>query len=296
MTIQEALTDGTGRLRNAHIDTPALDAALLLAEVLHTDKAGLIIHASVTITKENHEKFRSLINRRLAGESIAYILGQKEFRGLNFTVSPDVLVPRPDTETLVEAAIKELGSVRDRTDSNSFAVILDLCTGSGAIAIALKNECPGLEVWASDISEASLNIAKANSARLLHDNAVHFVRADLFTNAPFPKNFDLIVSNPPYIPSTEIESLTKEVRMEPRLALDGGPDGLDIIRKISVGAGQYLADNGILLLEADPRQMDAIRGILLSNGFRDLRLYKDLSGLDRVIGGTLREEKSDGKD
>jgi release factor glutamine methyltransferase len=289
MTIQEALTKGITRLSTAHIDTPALDAGLLLAEVLHTDKAGLIIHGPDPITEENHKNFLNLINRRIAGESIAYILGRKEFRGLDFTVSPDVLVPRPDTETLVEAAIKELGPDQDKT-------VLDLCTGSGAIAIALKNECPGLEVWASDISEAGLNIAKTNCVRLLHNKAVHFVRADLFANETFPKNFTLIVSNPPYIPSAEIESLAKEVRSEPRLALDGGSDGLDLIRKIAGEARQHLADNGILLMEADPRQMDAICGILLDNGYRDVRLYKDLAGLDRVIGGTLRKERNHGKD
>jgi release factor glutamine methyltransferase len=181
--------------------------------------------------------------------------------------------------------------------------VLDLCTGSGAIAIALKNECPCLEVWASDISEAGLSIARANCARLLHENAVHFVRADLFQpvqnpsnpNVPYPKNFTLIVSNPPYIPSAEIEGLSKEVRREPRLALDGGSDGLDLIRKIVNEAGQYLADNGSLLMEADPRQMDAICAILINHGFTDVRFYKDLAGLNRVIGGTFRRDRKDGK-
>jgi release factor glutamine methyltransferase len=301
MTIQSSLTKGTALLRGANIDTPALDAGLLLAEVLHTDKAGLILHAPETIAEEDADKFQRLINCRLDGEPIAYILGRKEFRGLDFTISPDVLVPRPDTEALVEAAIKELGNVL--AGSNFPITVLDLCTGSGAIAIALKNECPSLNVWASDISEASLKIARANAARLLNDKAVHFIRADLFSpfknslapDISFPKNFGLIVSNPPYIPSAEIEGLAKEVRMEPRLALDGGLDGLDLIRKIAERAGQHLADSGILLMEADPRQMDAIHGILLHNGFRDLRLYKDLAGLDRVIGGTFGRDRKDGK-
>ncbi|AEF80979.1 peptide chain release factor N(5)-glutamine methyltransferase [Leadbettera azotonutricia] len=302
MTIQNSLTIETARLRAAHIDTPALDAGILLAEILHTDKAGLILHGPDSIPEGDNENFRSRINRRLAGEPVAYILGRKEFRGLDFTVSPDVLVPRPDTETLVEAALQELDSVQSGADSNSRISVLDLCTGSGAIAIALKNECPGLEAWASDISGAALSIARANCARLLHDNAVHFIQADLFQpfqnpsspNAAFPKQFTLIVSNPPYIPSAEIGGLAKEVRMEPSLALDGGRDGLDLIRRIAREAGHYLKDNGILLMEADPRQMDAIRGILLDNGFREPRLYKDLAGLDRVISGTLNRESKDG--
>jgi release factor glutamine methyltransferase len=304
MTIQETLTKGTALLRGAAIDTPVLDAGLLLAEVLHTDKTGLILHAPETILEEDNEKFQKLTDRRLAGEPIAYILGRKEFRSLDFIVSPDVLVPRPDTETLVEAAIKELTSFHNNTNLNTSITVLDLCTGSGAIAIALKNECPSLEVWASDISEAALSIARANCARLLHENAVQFIRADLFQplqNSPvsgssFPKNFTLVVSNPPYVASAEIESLSKEVRREPRLALDGGADGLDLIRKIAGEAVQYLADNGMLLMEADPSQMDTIRDILLNNGFNDVRLYKDLADQNRVIGGTLRREIKDGTD
>ncbi|GHV64756.1 release factor glutamine methyltransferase [Spirochaetia bacterium] len=300
MTIREALAQGAGLLNSAQVDTPALDAGLLLAEILHTGRAGLIAAGPDPLSEEDYRRFQALLERRLSGECVAYILRRREFRGLEFTVTPAVLVPRPDTETLVEAALEKI------TDSPRR--ILDLCTGSGAVAISLKHELPELEVWASDISEAALEIARANAARLLGGRPgtgftvsaapIHFFQGDLFAplkNSPFfPTHYSLIVSNPPYVCTGEIQALSAEVRREPLLALDGGADGLDLIRRIIDEAPAHLIPGGRLLLEADPRQMKAITTLLETRGYKDILALRDISGQERVIGASIDEQRNSG--
>jgi release factor glutamine methyltransferase len=282
MTIQEALSEGTARLKAGGIETPALDAALLLAGILHTTRSALILAAPTPLPDETRRRFTQALDRRLSGECTAYILGRREFYGLDFTVTPDVLVPRPDTETLVEAALTM------RNEKLGMRNVLDLCTGSGAVAIALKHERPALEVYASDISAKALAIAKKNARRLLGSaNAIHFLEGDLFDPLLIPAHFSLITANPPYVASGEIAALAPEVRGEPLPALDGGPDGLDLIRRIIAEAPAHLLPGGSLLMEADPRQMAAITLILSEKGYRDIRIYQDLSGQDRVIGGVV---------
>jgi len=319
MTIREALAEGTASLASrghaaaAGIENPGLDSSLLLAEVLNTNRSMLTAAGNDNISQESVAAFRQLIKRRQSGECTAYILGRKEFYGLEFLVNPSVLVPRPDTETLVEMALakvkekREKGKEQTGTGEQPFRV-LDLCTGSGAIAIALKHTMPELEVWAADISAEALETAKTNAARLLPPDSISFFQGDLFdalidqrsankltptTNKDQPffsflfSLFSLIVSNPPYIPSAEISSLAPEVRMEPALALDGGGDGLDVIRKIVSRAPKFLCAGGALLLEADPRQMAAIASLYKEAGFSDIQTHKDLSGRKRVISGSI---------
>jgi release factor glutamine methyltransferase len=212
-------------------------------------------------------------------------VGKKEFYGLEFMVNTSVLVPRPETELLVETA-KQLAMSNEQR-AKQMLRILDLCTGSGAVAIALKHEMPEWEVWATDISAEALTIAAANVARLLPPNSITSYQGDLY-EALSPlliPHFSFIVSNPPYIPSAEIPGLSPEVRAEPILALDGGSDGLDLIRRIISNAPPYLNSGGILLLEADPRQMRTITALLDQAGFIEIQIYKDLSGKERVIGG-----------
>jgi release factor glutamine methyltransferase len=291
MTVRGILNEGSALLSSHHIDTPALDANLLLAEILRTDKAGLIIRSGEAVSENDAEAYRRLLKRRLSGECTAYILGRKEFRGLEFTVTPDVLVPRPDTETLVEAALEFLKAPEQAAARGMR--ILDLCTGSGAVAIALKNERPDLEVWASDISKNAIACACANGEKLLGSEGVHFIESDLFGGIEAGLFFNLIVSNPPYVASGEIASLAPEVRGEPSLALDGGKDGLDIIKKIAAQARIYLESEGWLFLEADPRQMAAIRDLLSAAGWKGIFTARDLAGRERVIGGTLGTGKDD---
>jgi len=339
MTIREAYAQGSTDLKFAEIPAPALDASILLAHVLKTNRTSLIAKGIDTISAKDCKKYCALIERRALGECVAYLIGKKEFRGLEFEVNKSVLVPRPDTETLVEAALKILSEEFTRTSNRRFGggfniKILDLCTGSGAVAIALKNEKPELEVHATDISSAALkvaiknsenllgknkisfyviialknemphidayatdispealNLAKANASHLLPNNKIHFHHGDLFQALPTNSSvspcelFSLIVSNPPYVPTNEIETLSAEVQNEPRLALDGGACGLEIIKRIIEDAPNYLQKGGSLLLEADPRQMEEIKTLLAKRGFTSLQLFKDLSGADRVIGG-----------
>ena len=311
MTIREAIVEGNAVLETAGIENSGLDASLLLAEVLNVSRSSLIAAGSDPLAETSLAAFRCLLQRRLSGECIAYILGRKEFYGLEFMVNPSVLVPRPDTEILVEAALKELEKrvccktsilqeqplkpakltgfckrlMRHETGINRQPVrVVDLCTGSGAIAIALKHAMPELEVWAADISAEALAVARTNAARLLPKDSIHFCHSDLYSSLPIAR-CSLLISNPPYIPNAEIDGLSPEVRAEPVLALDGGRDGLDIIRNIIAHAPDFLCSGGALLLEADPRQMETITALLDQAGFTGIHIHKDLSGKERVITG-----------
>jgi release factor glutamine methyltransferase len=293
MTVRSAIADACAVLKTAGIDTPSLDASLLLAHVLKISRASAAALGTEPLSQENLDEFNALVERRQKGECAAYILGKKEFRGLEFLVGPQVLVPRPDTETLVEAAItvikEQLAISREQAGSSDLVSVnsirvLDLCTGSGAVAVSLKNEMPFLDVYASDISAGALEIAEKNARHLLGENQIHFYSGDLYDALP-RSLFSLIVSNPPYIPADEIKTLSAEVQNEPRLALDGGKTGLEIISRIIDRTPDFLKRGGFLLLEADPRQMKKIAPGLAGKGFYDIKLFKDLSGRERVIGG-----------
>ena len=291
MTVRETLAEGKRLLKapspSSYIDTPDLDATLLLSEILHQTREELYIRGNESVTGPDREKYFNLVERRRNGECVAYILGRKEFRGLEFTVNPHVLVPRPDTETLVETALEYI-DMRQGTEASGpgdkSLSLLDLCTGSGAVAISLKNERPFLSVAASDISAEALEAAALNAAKLLND-PVRFIRSDLFDK--IPARFDIIVSNPPYIPRGVIETLTPELQREPRLALDGGGDGLELIRQIITHAPDHLSAKGILLLEAAPEQMPFIRTLLETHGLSGVRVHKDLARLERVISANF---------
>jgi len=332
MVIREAIAQASADLKKAGIETPSLDASLLLAHILKISRSSLTARTAEPLSEENVRALRALVQRRLNGECIAYITGKKEFRGLEFLVNSSVLVPRPDTETLVEAVVgnREWGIGNGEESIERAIRVLDLCTGSGAVAISLKNEMPTLEVHATDISAEALEVAKTNAERLLGENKIHFYHGDLYDALPqtgraardkslahyspcqpllsatpcsnlsstplrgacqgvslLTSLFSLIIANPPYIPSDEINTLCAEVQHEPRLALDGGLTGLEIITRIIDGSRIFLQRGGSLLLEADPRQMKKITSLLAEKGFNDIKLYNDLSGQERVIGGTF---------
>jgi release factor glutamine methyltransferase len=272
--VKAALDEAKRRFREAGIPTPELDAEVLLAYALNVDRAQLLLSADAPLSRAQGARYDGYVARRLGGFCVAYIVGQKEFRGIAFRVTPDVLVPRPDTETLVEAAL-ELIDGRGKKRTN----VLDLCCGSGAVALALRAERPHVSVCASDVSAKALRVARLNGML----RGVIFIEGDLFDN--IDDRFDLIVSNPPYVPSATIETLSLDVQNEPRIALDGGEDGLDIIRKIVAGARKHLSLHGTLLLEADPGQMGEIAELMRGAGFVNIAVKKDLAGLDRVISG-----------
>ncbi|MDR2150187.1 MAG: peptide chain release factor N(5)-glutamine methyltransferase [Spirochaetaceae bacterium] len=280
VTIRKALYEAARDLHSAGIETSVLDAQVLLGEVLHKNRTALIASEPFEqLSLEQYKRYRSLLELRCSGECVAYLIGRREFWGLDIQVGQAVLVPRPETETLVEAALSLLVP-----DSKS--TVLDLCTGSGAVAVALKHERPGCTIYASDISKDALVVAQEN-ARLLCENAITFIHSDLFEH--ITGSFDLITANPPYIPTDLIKLLPPEVQHEPIIALDGGLDGLSLIRKLIAQAAAYLAPGASLLIEADPSQMPKLKQLFALNAYQDIRFWHDLSARQRVIGGNTKQ-------
>ena len=270
-------------------DTPLLDASLILAHALGITRSSLLARFPETLSPATIPgSFGEAWARRLAGESVAYIIGVKEFFGREFLVDRRVLVPRPDTETLVAAAL-ELGDAMEAGLRGEGAAprtlrVHDVCTGSGAVAVSLAAERPGWRLSASDLSQDALDVAEANAARLLPVGAppLALFRADLLEGLAGP--FDLITANPPYVPSGETAALLARGWREPPLALDGGADGLVLMPRLIGQAFRALAPGGFLLIESDALQSPALRDIFLKEGFGDVRVWKDLAGLDRITG------------
>lgn len=276
---------GAQLLRQHGVESPELDASLLLAFLLKKDRTWLILNHNVNCDASIEEQYQSLLERRADGESVAYITGTKEFMGLPYTVSPAVLVPRPDTEILVEQALQWLAS----RSFDSPPRVLDVCTGSGCIGITLAYYMPGIELTLSDISSEALSISRKNAITILGSERaqkVQYVQSDMLSTFLLEtKPFDLIVSNPPYIPEDRIPGLAKEVQKEPYIALSGGKDGLDLIRKLIPAAAILLNSGGALFIESDPEQILSIQELLKNNDFHAIESYPDLSGTLRCTNG-----------
>ena len=270
----------TNRFSEAGIASARLEAQLLLAHVLRCSRTQLYTGFDKPLGDEELAGYRALIKRRLGGEPVAYLLGEQEFWALPFFVDSTVLVPRPDTETLIEVA-RAL-----RSDRTAPCRVLDLCTGSGAIAIALAKELPAAHVIATDVSAAAIAIARKNTERNGVSDRVELREGDLF-NPVAAEHFDLIVSNPPYIATATIATLSPEVRCEPKLALDGGADGLAFYDRICAGARSHLLPGGALVLEHGFDQADAVAARLTAAGFSDVVLTHDLGKNPRVTRGRI---------
>ncbi len=256
-------------------ETPRLDAEVLLSYLLGQKRIFLYVHFDQPLTAEELARYREMVKRRAAGEPVAYICGEKEFMGLTFKVTPAVLVPQPDTETLVEAAIERLRGKKSPR-------VADICTGSGAIALALAHYLPETSVAATDISTEALSIAKETAENLGLSERVEFREGDLL--APLAgETFDAIVSNPPYIPSAEIAGLPREVRAEPKIALDGGADGLDFYRRLVHESAALLKDGGFLAVECGDTQAGAIVNMAVTGGFGKTEIVRDLADKERVV-------------
>lgn len=271
MQIQEILSSTIKQLNSNNVEEPNNKAKRLLAFVLNVPKEFLIINDNKELNKKQEVKYKKCIERLIKGEPIQYIIGKQEFMGIDLIVTNDVLIPQPDTEILVEETIK----VAKQYDKPK---ILDLCTGSGAIAIAIKKHIPEAEIVASDLSSKALRIANNND----RTKKIRFILSDLFEN--INEKFDIIVSNPPYIKTEEIKTLSKEVQNEPLMALDGGQDGLYFYEKIIKQANSYLNQNSYLCLEIGENQKNEIIKKIQYNGkYTNIQTYKDLGGNDRVI-------------
>ncbi len=255
-------------------ETPRLDAEVLLSYLLGQKRIYLYVHFDQPLTADELARYRELVKRRAAGEPVAYICGEKEFMGLAFKVTPAVLVPQPDTEILVESVIERL--------KGKTAHIADICTGSGAIALALAHYLPEASLAATEISTEALAIAKDNAEKLKLSERVEFREGDLLSPLS-GETFDAIVSNPPYIPSGEIPGLPREVQAEPKLALDGGADGLDFYRRLVGESAARLKDGGFLAVECGDTQAEEIAAMAKNGGFGKTEIVRDLADKERVV-------------
>jgi release factor glutamine methyltransferase len=259
---------------------PPLEARILLMHVLGWRRTELITRDSETLSDDSVARFEALSARRLAGEPIAQLVGKREFFGLDFDVTPDVLIPRPETELLVELALEVIAGTHH-------ARVLDLGTGTGAIAISIAQARPDARVWAIDRSRAALEVARGNAARLLDSNTVTFAESDWTAKLDPSLLFEIIVSNPPYIASDDPHLSQGDLRFEPRGALTDDADGLSAIRTIIESAPFMLAKNGALWIEHGYDQADAVRRLLQVRGFTEVRSIHDLAGIERCSGGVF---------
>ena len=275
MTLSGLLREGREALQAARIPEWDLDAWYLLEYAAHCTRNEYFLRPEKEVLPQEKQLYRTLIRKRSAHIPLQYLTGSQEFMGLSFFVDENVLIPRQDTEILVEEALRALGSGMR---------VLDVCTGSGCILLSLLKLCAGLEGTGTDLSEKALQVAGENARRLGVEAS--FVQGDLFE--PVSGKYDCIVSNPPYIASREVDALMEEVRdHEPRMALDGGEDGLYFYRKIAIQSPKYLNDRGRIFLEIGFDQGEAVAG-LLAPAFDEVRIVQDLAGLDRVVCGILR--------
>lgn len=257
------------------VDTPRLDAEILLAHVLNCRRLKLYTDSDRILTTEEISRYKNLVERRAEKIPVAYLIGVKEFCGLNFAVTPAVLIPRPDTEILVQCATEFLQSADEK-------IFLDIGTGSGAICISILKFCKTARAAAIDISEKSLEVAKFNARKFNVDDRIEFLHGDLFEPVG-KRKFAAIISNPPYIPTAEIKNLQAEVLTEPVTALDGGADGLNFYRRIISGAKDFLLPAGFLAVEIGINQAAAVKNLFAENNFVEIEILKDLAGLERVI-------------
>ncbi|MBC2579877.1 peptide chain release factor N(5)-glutamine methyltransferase [Clostridium sp. DJ247] len=283
LKIGELLKNGYDILKSANIDSYLLDTELLLGKVLERDRLFMLLNRGHEVSVEQAEQYLKLIELRKDKMPIKYILGECEFMGLSFLVKEGILIPRPDTEILVEQTIDEIRE-------NNFKTVCDVCTGSGAIGVSIAKLVEDIKVSCCDISDIAYDVARKNVKRLSVEEKVKIIKSDLLEyficNG---EKYDIIVSNPPYIRRDVIETLMDDVKnYEPYIALCGGEDGLDFYRKITQQSLKVLNTNGILIFEIGYDQKEDVKHILNQYGFSDVKCFKDLAGKDRVVQGTLK--------
>jgi release factor glutamine methyltransferase len=298
LDVRSALKEGVARLRAGGVSSDTLAAEVLLLYSLGRDRSWLYSHANEQLDPYVAANYFTLIARRVAGEPTQYLTSKQEFWGLEFEVTPDVLIPRPETEHVVEVALERLGAAGIKIDMKTGAPspllrIADVGTGSGCLAIALAYELPHAEIFATDISSAALHVARRNGARHGVDDRVHFIETDLLdgislsplVSARSPRLFDLIVSNPPYVARNDAAALSREVREhEPEAALFGGETGVEVYARLIDQAGARLRPRGNLVLELGCGAADTVRAIFSAQpGWANICVTNDLAGIPRVL-------------
>jgi len=277
-SIFKTLNDAASRLQEKNIDSPRLDAEILLAHVLNCRRLNLYVDSDKILPLEIILKFNELINRRLKNIPVAYLVGKKDFMGLSFAVNENVLIPRPETEILTEFVGEFLRSTKNDV------IFADLGTGSGAIPISILKFVKNARACAVDISEKALDVAKFNAQKFNVENRLEFFCGDLFSPLK-GRIFNAIVSNPPYIPTKNLKTLQSEVKKEPQLALDGGKDGLNFYRRIISDAPKFLLNGGLLAVEIGINQANSVKKLFEQENFADIQIFKDLAGIERVVSG-----------
>jgi release factor glutamine methyltransferase len=293
--VGDALREASDRLRDVGASrSPRLDVELLLGRALGATRAELLSEPARALSADEAAAFEALLDRRLAREPVAYILGHRAFRTIDLEVTPAVLIPRPETETLVEVALEALAATPIAgPDPDDEPLAVDVGTGSGCIALALAAEDPFVRVVATDVDPGALAVARGNASRLGLARRVEFVLSDLFADVG-ERPFDLVVSNPPYVPADEYVALEPNVRdYEPRIALYGGVDGLDFYRRLVPGAALLLRPGGTLAVEVGAGQADAVAAILDAAGaYETAQRRDDLAGVPRVVYSRRRRKSA----
>lgn len=277
-TVQKLLRWTIPYFRNHHIEEARLDAELLLAHVLGKPRIYLYTNYDQIMNREELDRFKALIKQRVNGCCTAVLIGTKEFMGIPFKVNAHVLVPRPDTETWVEKVIQEFRPVPD-------IEMADLCTGSGAIAVSFLSFCKGAKGVATDISPEAIDTAKENGKSAGVSGRLEFREGDFLGALKKGETFDVILTNPPYIPEGDIDSLAPEVRHEPRIALAGGADGLDFYRRLAEGVVPFLKPGGLLAAEVGMVQAEAVKALFAGAGLTGVDTIKDYGGIERAVCG-----------
>ncbi len=281
-TVRRILEWTTQHLTEHGSPSPRLDAEILLAHARGCPRIHLYTHFDDELTEEVRGRMRDLVRRRAKAEPVAYLVGHREFYSLDFAVAPGVFIPRPETELLVMEALEQL-------KGREHAQVLDLCTGSGCIAVSIAVNAPQAQVTAIDVSPLALDIARRNAHKHHVEGRITFLEGSLFTPLLADQRFDAIVSNPPYVATTDEASLPPDVRLhEPREALYAGDDGLDVIRQIACEAPAYLEPRGYLMLEFSPEQAAAVQQLLADSGrFENVAVRNDLAQSARIVSSRL---------
>jgi release factor glutamine methyltransferase len=285
--IRAALKQGISQLREAHVPSFTLAAELLLLHVLEHDRTWIYSHPEEKISPADAARYFALLARRASGEPTQHLTGKQEFWGLDFEVTPDVLIPRPETEHIIEVAldrlaVREIRAGRKQTLTGEGLQIADIGTGSGCIAITLAKQLPGATIHATDISSAALTVAQRNANRHEMGSRIHFLQGNLLENVPI--RFDLVVSNPPYVGRREKETLEREVRdHEPELALYGGEEGYEFYADLITQSAAHLKPGGLLVLELGHNSLPAVQPLLDAPAWTNVGVTNDLAGIPRVI-------------
>lgn len=280
-TVRQLLAEATALLTRAGVGTPRLDAEVLLGAASDLNRTALYLRGNDPLPLRCRAAFQALVARRCTREPLQYIVGHEEFWSLDFIVTPDVLIPRPETELLVEEVLRVSNTGTTGTEALERR-ILDLGTGSGCIAVALARELPGARLWALDISPSALAVAGMNANRHGVAERIRFAASDLFASVA-PTRFDVIVSNPPYVSSAELTDAQPELRWEPQCALDGGAGGLEVIGQVLPAARAHLVDGGWLVMEIGADQGPAAEALAHSDGFVSIAVRADHAGHPRVL-------------